>query len=40
MSTYGQATQKYFCENFDGTETTNMLPSESFPVYGTYSKSL
>ena len=27
-------TQKYFRENFDGTETANIQPSESFPVYG------
>ena len=29
-----KATQKYFCEKFDGTETTNIQPSESFPIYG------
>ena len=30
-----KATQKYFRENFDGSETTNIQPSESFPVYGS-----
>ena len=25
--------RKYFCEIFDGTETTNIQPSESFPIY-------
>ena len=28
------AMQKYFCENFNDTETANIYPSESFPVYG------
>ena len=27
--------QNYFRENFDGTETGNVYPSESFPVYGS-----
>ena len=27
--------QNYFRENFDGTETVNVYPSESFPVYGS-----
>ena len=31
MSTY---MQKYFRENFNGTETANIQPNESFPIYG------
>ena len=31
-----KAMRKYFHENFDGAETVNIQPSESFPVYGTY----
>ena len=29
-----KAMQKYICENFDGTETMNIQPRESFPMYG------
>ena len=35
-----KAMRKYFCENFDVAETTNIQPSKSFPVYGTPSQSL
>ena len=40
MSTYAllmaKATRKYFRENFNGAETTNIYPSKSFLVYGIY----
>ena len=29
-----KAMQQYFRENFDGAETSNIQPSESFPIYG------
>ena len=29
-----KTTQKYFRENFDGAETANIQPSESFLIYG------
>ena len=32
-----KAMRKYFHENFDGAETANIQPSESFPVYGIVS---
>ena len=31
-----KAMQKYFHENFNGAETTNIYPTQSFPVYSIH----